>query len=150
MLDAKALCIAWGDADEEVASIDALNLASVVLFLNHAAQLDGSRCSDDRMLECRWRQLPVWMASCWLPVEAQVHDQRELNGEPVFIGSAQALLVELAEIAALSPHRLGNVPAQYQADIDDPLDETATLQWVWRAFFDAATLAVQCKVPMST
>jgi hypothetical protein len=148
-LDATALCAVWGAA-EEVANIDAMNLASVVLFLDHVAELDGLQNADEALAKGRWRQLPYWMASCWLPVEAKVDNQRELDGEPVFIGSAPALLTELAEIAALSPYKLGTVPVQYQTDVDEPLDETVTLQWVWRAFFDAATLAVEHKVPMST
>jgi hypothetical protein len=149
-IDANALCSAWGAADDEIASVDAMNLASVVQFLDHAAQLDGLQTAEEALAKGRWRQLPYWLASCWLPVDAKIDDQRELEGEPVFIGSAPALLVELAEIAALSPHNLGHVPEQYQLDFDEPLDQQAALQWVWRAFFDAAMLAVEHNVPMST
>jgi hypothetical protein len=121
--------------------------------------LEGLENINEAMERSRWRHLPYWLESYWLPVQsdmAVVHEE----GFPRFVGSSQALLANLADIAALSPHRLGTVPAHFdlmRSDLrafyaldPDPVteSESAMLQWVWRALFEAATLSVERNVPM--
>jgi len=156
-----ALLKAWNVAPAKVACLDALNEASTCAFVEHAAALEGLKGFNEAMMRGRWRHLPYWIDSYWLPVRSDTTlIERDKNGWPSFFGSADGLLANLADIAAASPHRLGTVPphfelmstnlrAFYALELD-AFDETTMLQWVWRALFEAATLCVERNFPMST
>jgi hypothetical protein len=152
-----ALCNAWSQAPEEVAAIDALNLASIELFLSHTAELEA--ISVQTAIDAsRWRQLPYWIYSHWLPVPT--NETRLINDAaacPLFFGSAQALLSNLEEIADQSPLQLRTMPPHFDLMRSDPrtfhaidlgFDDRTTVQWIWRALFEAATLSVEQNVPM--
>jgi hypothetical protein len=146
----------WRAAPKKVAYLDPLNLASQVQFLKHVVALEGLKDINEAMMRSRWRHLPYWIESYWLPVRSDM----AVAHEGGFFGSSCGLLANLAEIAALSPHGLGTVPAHFDLMLSDlrafyALDlnpvtesESAMLQWVWRALFEAATLSVERNVPM--
>jgi hypothetical protein len=147
------LCKVWDAAPAELACIDALNEASTSAFLGHTAMLEGLANANEALARSRWRHLPYWIESYWLPVRGGT-----MLHEPVFFGSAYGLLDNLADIAAISPHGLGTAPPHFElmrTDLQafyalklDAFDEATTLQWVWRALFEAATLSVDRNVPM--
>jgi len=137
--DAQAVLLrAWYAAPEEMAYFDALNEASTTAFLNHAAKLEGLQDSSEVLKRGRWRHLPHWIESYWLPVRSD----RATDG-PVFFGSAYGLLANLVDIAAASPQGLGTIPEHFELMRANPkafyaleldaLDEATMLQWVWRA-----------------
>jgi len=148
-----ALLQAWDAAPDEMAYFDALNEASTSAFLNHAAKLEGLKDSNEALTRSRWRHLPYWIESFWLPV----HTDTATDG-PVFFGSTYGLLANLSDIAAASPHGLGTIPEHFELMRADPrafyaleldaFDEATMLQWVWRAHFEAATISVERNIPM--
>lgn len=156
-----ALLKAWDAAPAKIACLDALNEASTCAFGGHAAALEGLKDFNEAMTRGRWRHLPYWIDSSWLPVRSDTtFIERDKYGWPSFFGSAYGLLANLADIAAASPHGLGTVPPHFElmrTDLRafyarklDAFDEPTTLQWVWLALFEAATLCVERNVPMST
>src|SRR5262249_51733022 len=66
--DAPHLIEVWNAAPEQIAYFDALNEASISAFLDHAARLEGLKDADDALAHSRWRHLPYWIESTWLPV----------------------------------------------------------------------------------
>ncbi len=153
-LEQAQLCRAWNAAPEEVAYIDALNEASTSAFLNHAAQLEGLPDANEALTRSRWRHLPYWIESYWLPVRS---DMTYLDGT-VFFGSAHGLLANLTGISEASPYALGTMPPYFElmrSDLRsfhalslDAFDEQTMLQWVWRALFEAATLSIDQNAPL--
>jgi hypothetical protein len=143
----------WDAAPEEVGYFDALNVASIVSFLDHAAKLEGLRDGNEALTHGRWRHLPYWLESYWLPVRSET-----TTAGPVFFGSAYGLLANLADIRAASPHDLGAAPPYFELMRTDPrafyalkldaFDAATTLQWLFRSYFEAATLAVERNLPM--
>jgi hypothetical protein len=160
--DAQAgLLKAWKVAPKKMACLDALNEASTCAFIEHAAALEGLKGFNEAMTRGRWRHMPHWIDSYWLPVRSDTTlIERDRNGWPSFFGSAYGLLANLADIAAASPHDLGTAPPHFErmrTDLRafyavelDAFDAVTTLQWVWRALFEAATLCVERKVSMAT
>jgi hypothetical protein len=106
---------AWFAAPEEMAYFDALNDASKTAFLNHAAKLEGLKDSGEIQKRSRWRHLPHWIESYWLPVRSDT-----ATDGPVFFGSTHGLLANLADIAAASPHNLVTVPEHFRAHASRP------------------------------
>ena len=90
-----ALLQAWDGAPEEMAYFDALNEASKTAFLTHAAKLEGLKDSSEVQKRSRWRHLPHWIESYWLPVRSDT-----ATDGPVFFGSTYGLLTNLADMAA--------------------------------------------------
>jgi hypothetical protein len=143
----------WDAAPEEVGYFDALNEASTVAFLDHAARLEGLKDSNEALTHSRWRHLPYWVESYWLPVRSEA-----TTGGPVFCGSAHGLLANLADIRSASPYGLGVIPPHFELMRADPrafyalrldaFDNVTTLQWLFRSYFEAATLAVERNLPM--
>jgi hypothetical protein len=147
---------AWEAASENDISFSfvALNDASLSAFLDYAAGLEGLKDGNEALERSRWRHLPYWLDSFWLPVRSDA-----ICGEPTFFGSAHGLLANLAEIAAVSPHSLGTIPPyfeQMRADpdkfyftpLEEPMDDKTALQWLWRAYYEAATVAVERNMVM--
>src|SRR5262245_26981207 len=154
-----ALLKAWDAAPAKIACLDALNEASTCAFGEHAAALEGLKDFNEAMTRGRWRHLPYWIDSSWLPVRSDTtFIERDKYGWPSFFGSAYGLLANLADIAAASPHGLGTVPPHFELMRADPkafyalelgaLDEATMLRWLWRAHFEAATISVERNVPM--
>ena len=156
--DQAALCKAWERAPKEVAYVDALNLASIVLFLKHTAELEGVAVKGTGE-NSRWRHLPYWIYSHWLPVRtAEARVVEGLEAAPLFFGSAYALLDDLAAIAALSPLKLGTTPPYFELMLADPrefydltlapFEDQTTIQWIWRALFEGAQLSIKHNAPL--
>jgi len=153
-----ALCEAWDSAPEQVASLGSLHVAALNAFLEHAAALEDLSASDATE-RSRWRHLPYWLASNWLPVPGDVtRVVKDALGGPVFFGSAFGLRDNLAEIAARSPLRLGTCPSYLELKQSDPrayydmlldgLDEELELHTIWSVFHQAANLSIERNVPM--
>jgi hypothetical protein len=145
----------WAAAPEWVDDFDALNAVSWVAFTDHTARLEGLKDTEEAMTGSRWRHLPYWVYGCWLPVRS---DTIYIYEDYLFVGSAYGLLANLAEIRAASPHDLGVTPPHYALMRTDPrvfyrlnleaFDEKTMMQWLWRSFFDAASLSIARNVPM--
>jgi hypothetical protein len=71
------------------------------------------------------------------------------DGWPIAIGSSTALLRELAAIKAKSPWALGTKPIGFDAPDGPTLTPAATVQWIWLALHDSASLAVEANAPLS-
>ena len=135
--------------------IDVFNLASIDLFLNHVAQLDGLADSAEALEKCRWRNLPYYIHSVWLPLSPALDDPDVVNvsGWPFQIGSISGLLKDLDEIAAESDKSFGAKPYLFDLMLNSPKDfyeattdgftPDATLQWIWFAYKFGAELAVE-------
>ena len=87
----------WRAAPKKVAYLDPLNLASQVEFLKHAVALEGLKDINEAMTQSRWRHLPYWIESYWLPARSDM----AVAHEGGFFGSSCGLLANLADIAAL-------------------------------------------------
>lgn len=150
----------WFGPEEAIASLCIFNLASVALFLEHTAHLEGLPSSEEAISRSRWTNLPYWIESVWLPIGGQPKAKvQNVEGTPTFLGSTSGLLADLAEINALSPMKLESIPPHYdmmRRDLAEffssqdigTIDEPDVLRWLWRALFDAATLADQHQVPV--
>lgn len=136
----------WRRIPENITTVSLLNLASVGLFLDHVRQLPG-------FSEARFRNLPWWENSIWLPVEFTPPEEPIIqeNGWSIFLGSSRRLIAELEDIRGVSPVRLGNRPPGYDMMRSDLkgfyrsefslTEDDIILQWVWRGLYDAAEIA---------
>jgi hypothetical protein len=94
----------WEASPEKGAFFDVLSFDGTCALLDHAARLEGLRDSTEAIERSRWRHLPYWMDSYWLPIRS---GRSETFGDGSrFLGSAHTLLANLADIAAASPHDL--------------------------------------------
>lgn len=146
---------AWRQYAGQPAEISIFNLASVCFFTDHVAKLEGFVDSGKAMERTRFRNLPWWLLSVWLPVLFQPPPEPaiDMGGDPVFLGSAQGLLADLIEVQKVSDMGLGTVPdgydkmrADYRAFMRSGFqlsDERIILQWVWKGLHDGATLAAK-------
>jgi hypothetical protein len=133
-----------------------LNLASLVFFTDYVARLEGFKDSSRALGKIRFKNLPLWETSVWLPTRLNVVPEPR-PGYPVFIGSAVTLLEELTEIQRASDLELGGAPEGYdrmRADLSafysSPFrlaDERDIHRWVWRGLRDAAEAAAQMGAP---
>jgi hypothetical protein len=151
---------AWQQAPEDIATISLLKLASVVLFTDHVAKLEGFADSTVALEQTRFRNLPWWQMSVWLPIAFQPPPEPAMKsgGWPVFLGSCQGLLADLAEIQKLSDCSLGATPDGYEmmrADVDafmwspfELSDDRSVIQWVWKGLHDSAELAISRLSPI--
>lgn len=146
---------------EIVSGFDFMNEASVCAFLDHVARLEGIEVPNRALEATRYRNLPWWQGPIWVPMEfaTPVVPALKHDGWPLFVGSSHALMRELVEIQGLSGMDLGATPRRYELmrmDLkgsyrfdDEPLNEKSTIQWIWRALFDAATISITTPAPMS-
>jgi len=151
---------AWQQTPEHIATISLLNLASVCFFTDHIAKMEGFADSAVALKRTRFRHLPWWQMSVWLPTAFQPPPEpaMESDGWPVFLGSCQGLLADLAEIQKLSDMSLGETPEGYEkmrADYGafmrsgfELSDDRSIIQWVWRGLHDSAELAISCSSPI--
>lgn len=150
----------WKAEEPGTTVIDPLNIASIAFFLEHTSKLEGFEDSNEAIDRSRWRNLPYWTDSIWLPLEIPnvVPEVVNLEGMPTLLGTTNGLLSDLAEVKALSTADLGTRPPFFDMMVNDPkafgevedfsLDEKTTLQWVWLAFFTAAEMATQRNSPL--
>jgi hypothetical protein len=152
--------LGWIDAPPEIAELTLLNLATVVLFLDYVAKLEGFEDSTRGEDRSRFRHLP-WCVDCiWLPIrfaEPKVPLMKD-RGFPVFLGSCQTLLDELQEIRSISKIALGDAPSGYDFMRSDFKafyrskfeleDEAAMTQWVWRGLYDGVQTAIEHSAPL--
>lgn len=134
---------------DDFRSISVISPDSVRLFLHYVAfieELPYVRGRDSRFLH-----LPTVWGGLWLPVRFQDATTVELESEnkSFVIGSCHGLLEDLAQIQKLSTFNLGDKPAGYQemfsdperSGPDEPYGDYLTVQWIWRALYDAADMA---------
>ncbi len=154
---------AWRDCANGIASISVMNVASLSLFNQYAAGLEGL-AGADAMGRTRFLNLPWWLASLWLPLSFEPLREPLSRDDPVFVGSCQQLLAELTEIRRLSTLDLGSVPDEYHVmranyaewwkglldpnHAQEPYSEADTIRWIWRGLHDGAQLAVQHDAPL--
>jgi hypothetical protein len=110
--------------------------------------------------EARFRNLPWWENSIWLPVEFNPPEKPSIeeNGFPVFVGSSHRLLSELEEVQRSSPLALGTTPQGYdemRSDLEgfyrsqfSLSEESSIIQWVWKGLYDAALIAIRERAPI--
>lgn len=144
----------WRSFAGQPTDISLFNLATVCLFTDHVAKLEGFADSGAAMDRTRFRHLPWWQTSIWLPVDFQPPQDpaMDIGGWPIFLGSCQALLSELAEVQKISAMNLGAIPEGYAKMRNDYKsfmrsdftlsDERSLIQWVWRGLHDGAELAM--------
>ena len=143
----------WTECPEQIAYIDLLNLASVGLFLEHVAKIEGFTDTNVALDQTRFRQLPWWDFSIWLPISFAPPTLLDDGGFPIFLGSCHALLADLEEVNKLSSLQLGKAPRGYdamRADIKkfyrssfELDDEASIIQWIWKAIYDGAQIAIE-------
>jgi len=151
-------CSTWTNCLDNIDFIDALNSASVCYFLDHVAKLEGFEDSNVALEKTRYRQLPWWDCSIWLPVTFAPPTLLDDNGFPIFLGSCQALLSDLQGVKDRSSCSLGQSPPGYEqmrSDINvfyrsgfQLEDESSIIQWIWKALHDGAQLAIQTSAPL--
>jgi hypothetical protein len=144
---------AWRKFGGQPTDISIFNLASVVLFTDHVAKLEGFADSGAAMERTKFAHLPWWQTSVWLPVAFQPPKEPaiDMGGWPVFLGSCQGLLADLAAVQKISDMSLGTTPdgydqmrADYRAFMRlglEMTDERGIIQWVWKGLHDGAELA---------
>lgn len=141
--------------DRKFASVETFNDASGVLFLNYTADLEGLKNSDGVGTGSRWKNLPYWLASIWLPLNGDAIDPvvDDTTGEPVLIATATGLIRDLDEIAQMSKLRLGEEPQLFRLMLDEPksfysqtadktFSDEEAIQWLWYAYRWAARAAL--------
>jgi hypothetical protein len=155
----------WRECEENIATISMMNVASLNLFNHYSAGLEGFGGSD-AMSRTKFINLPWWLRTIWLPISFDPLREPLSSDDPLFAGSCQRLLAELAEIQKLSDFGLGNVPEEYNAmranypkwwkglldptaEEQAPYSEADTVRWLWRALYDGAQLALQHNAPLS-
>ncbi len=144
----------WRQFAGQSTEISLFNLATVCLFTDHVADLEGFTNSGEAMERTKFRHLPWWQTSIWLPVEFQPPKDPaiDMDGWPIFLGSCQCLLADLAEVKKLSDMNLGATPddylkmrADYKAFMRSDFslsDERILIQWIWRGLYDGAELGM--------
>jgi hypothetical protein len=144
----------------ETTHISIFNLASVVLFTDHVAQLEGFQDSGVAMEKTKFLNLPWWQTSIWIPIVFRPPKEPAINmeGWPVFLGSCEGLLADLAEVRKLSAMNLGTIPEGYARMRTDYAgfmrsgfeisDERSIIQWVWLGLHDSAQLALSASALM--
>jgi hypothetical protein len=150
--------LAWMRCAGDVDSIDSLNSASVCVFLDHVARLEGFPDSRVAIEETQFRQLPWWDSGIWLPISFEPPTLLDDSGVPVFLGCCHTLLADLDGVRSLSGLDLGRAPhgyAQMRADVKafyrsgfQLEDEASIVQWIWKAFHDGAEIAIKRSAPL--
>ncbi len=121
-------------------------------LLRHAAALQGLD-SDLALLFGRWRHLPYWIESIWLPGDIAIRPFLfdRLEHGPFFIGSAKMLAAELDEIRQESTAGFGGCAvAAGMAEAGASADAIIHVQQAWQNYREAARLAMEMGLPMWT
>jgi len=144
----------WASGSDEIVEIDPLNVASISLFLDHAIAIQGIDDHTAAMKDGRWKHLPFWTESYWLPIGPAEHRIFDTT----FFGSSTELKGNLEEMASESPLGLGQAPAHYALmrgemekflEMELPaLSDREVIQWVWKALHDAAEESITRNLPI--
>jgi len=139
--------------------ISLFNVASLALFLDYVAGLEGLS-SDDAMTRTSFRNLPCWLLCVWLPIEFDPPAASD-EDDPSFVGSSIRLAHELATIKSMATLDLGAIPPSYRdmrkdyrrwfraaRDPEDRLSDEDIVRWIWNALNEAAQLSIKRKVPI--
>jgi hypothetical protein len=149
-------------SEETVADVDTFNLASLVLFTDYTADLEGLANRDGTGQGSRWKNLPYWLHAVWLPLNGETIEPvvwKDNAGWEVMISTATGLINDLQQISELSNMELGVKPGQFDLMLSDPpafykstaditFSDKATLQWMWYAYFWAAQKSLQSSTPV--
>jgi hypothetical protein len=150
----------WTQNNGSELLIDTLNLASIDFFLDYVASLDGLKDSSEAIDKCRWRNLPYYIHSIWLPLEQQSPQPvvLEISGWPFLVGTTSGLLRDLNEIAVKSDKHLGQKPELFDLMMSNPkefysamsegLSPDDMLRWVWFAYKFGAESAASKNMPL--
>jgi hypothetical protein len=148
---------AWQHCPKNLATIGLFNLASIVLFNHHVAELEGIADKGRALLQTRFVNLPWWIYSIWLPIDFDPPREPALP-DSVFLGSSLHLLNELAEIRELSSLSLGTTPPGYarmRSDYatwfssgSDLVGDQAIIQWIWKGLDEAARISIEESAPI--
>jgi hypothetical protein len=138
---------------ETIASFGLLNC--VTLFTDHVIELEGyanRHAGYEAMYDgsFRQKQMPAWEDSDWMPFEFEPPGCIANDVAP-WIGSCQALLRELDDVAARSPLSLATLPSHYLLKPDGPdlsfdgtqFSNAEAIRWVWRCLHDGAQVAIR-------
>jgi hypothetical protein len=148
----------WRAGPAEVGYLDTLNEASVAAFLEFTAKLEGTS-SQEAIENSKWKNLPYWLYSIWLPLESINADPVvvEIEGMPTLIGTATGLVNNLEAIAAAAKIGLKQKPSNFDLMMSDPkafyalkveLDEETTLRWIWNSHYEGAKLSLLHNMPL--
>jgi hypothetical protein len=146
----------WRSCGERLAEVSLLNLATICVFLDHVAMLEGfGDASGEAIERTTFRNLPWWESNVWLPFDFVPPSKPVNPKDPIFVGSSVHLVAELKQVQAMSTLHLGVAPdgyvvtsAQPRALLVEPRDlegedlTTKCTQWVWRGLYDAAEFAI--------
>ncbi|RPJ62188.1 MAG: hypothetical protein EHM23_04055 [Acidobacteria bacterium] len=151
----------WMEAAPDIDELCLLNLASVVCFLEHVARLEGFPDVGVATEKTRFKHLPWYMDSIWLPVPMEMPKVPLMldGGWPVFLGSAVSLHSALTRIREMSDAGLGSTPEGYDLMRTNVksfyrtgisvVPERAVLQWVWKGLHDGVECALEHHAPMA-
>jgi hypothetical protein len=152
--------ISWTNCADNTDWLCLLNLASVCLFLDHVSELEGFPDANAALERTRFRQLPWWESSIWLPIAFTPPTLLDDGGCPVLLGSCQQLLGDLEEVRRLSHLSMSTTPRGYEQMRSDikafcrsgfQLDDDASIiQWIWRALYDGPNTAIDNSAVLSS
>lgn len=155
------------EGPEDKTALCFLNGASVMVFLDHIASLEGHADSRSAFAafergDTAFKNVPWWDDAVWLPFD--VPRVGPMKDDPdsfaTFVGSATALARELPEIQRRSPLGLGAEPpgyarmrqdiTEFYKDMNFRLDgDTDIIRWIWLALNDGAELAIHSRAILS-
>jgi hypothetical protein len=122
-----------------IRTLNFLNVASIGLFLSHVAEIEGLPSAAEGVTDSKFRQMPWWQDSVWLPL---VENVAEVVEGTVFVGSCSHLLRELDTIAELSSAPLTDPIHEEAASPDSALTEHETLRFIWQRLHEGAETAL--------
>jgi hypothetical protein len=141
-----------GEADDDLL-ISIFDLASIDAFNTYAAKLEGLQ-GPDAMTKTRFRNLPWWLESFWIPMEFDAPIVE--NG--LFIGSSIRLQDELSRIRVMSAIDIAAPPPGYSAmragsidwfnGEDAPFSDDDVLRWIWNALHESAQISIEQNIPI--
>lgn len=150
----------WTAVESNIDELCLMNLASIGLFLDHAARLEGFSDSTEALFKTQFKHLPWYMESIWLPIpfDAPAIPSDEERDYDMFIGSCWSLYDNLKKIREKSNLGLGETPQGYKfmrenyvefSKSDFELnDDKSVIQWVWKGLWDGVTAAMKHNAPM--
>lgn len=142
----------WTSCPKKIVVGESLNLASLCLFLDHVAELEGFKDSSSAISATRFKHLPYWMSTVWIPIDFEQTSVLYAKTDPLCIASSVGLLRNLEAIRALSPSSLGNPPECYGNEggvpESSPSPDDDCLRWVWYDLFQVGTLSLKHGAPV--
>jgi hypothetical protein len=155
----RELIVNWFQSTDNIAVIDPLNIASMEVFMQHAAKLEGLIDTSGAGEGSKWPNLPYWMYSIWLPIEPAAKPiVQQVGGMPTLIGTAKGLIANLLEVQKSSNLKLGVFPKNFDLMLNDikkfhsiadlGLNEADTIRWVWLSLMKGAELSLENHKPL--